>query len=75
MKALIKFSIVAVIAVVVTSCAKTVVVSDGVSTKKVKIHGKVEVLTDTENNTYTRFESVKGTKYTLNDKKYTVSTK
>lgn len=57
------------------SCSKTVVVSDGVTTKKIKIKGNVAVVSDSNNNTYSKFESVKGTKYNINNKNYTVSMK
>ncbi len=56
------------------SCTKTVMVSDGVNTKKIKVVGNVEVVKD-NNNTYTKFESVKGTKYNINNSNYTVSVK
>jgi hypothetical protein len=56
------------------SCTKTVMVSDGVNTKKIKVVGNVEVVKD-NNNTYTKFESVKGTRYNINNSNYTVSVK
>lgn len=56
------------------SCTKTVMVSDGVNTKKIKVVGNVEVVKD-NNSTYTKFESVKGTKYNINNSNYTVSVK
>lgn len=56
------------------SCTKTVMVSDGVNTKKIKVVGNVEVVKD-NNSTYTKFESVKGTRYNINNSNYTVSVK
>jgi hypothetical protein len=56
------------------SCTKTVMVSDGVNTKKIKVIGNVEVVKD-NNSTYTKFESVKGTRYNINNSNYTVSVK
>lgn len=58
------------------SCTKTVMVSDGVNTKRIKVVGNVEVVKDKNNNSsYTKFESVKGTKYNINNSNYTVSVK
>ncbi len=57
------------------SCTKTVVLSDGVNTKRIKVVGNVDVVKDDSNNSYTKFESVKGTKYHINNKNYTVSVK
>jgi hypothetical protein len=57
------------------SCTKTVMVSDGVNTKKIKVVGKVDVVKDSNNNSYTKFESVKGTKYNINNSNYSVSVK
>lgn len=56
------------------SCTKTVMVSDGVNTKRIKVIGNVEVVKD-NNSTYTKFESVKGTRYNINNSNYTVSVK
>ncbi|HTF82026.1 MAG TPA: hypothetical protein VL947_09885 [Cytophagales bacterium] len=70
------FNIISTLAIVafLASCSKTVMVSDGVNTKKIKIVGNVEVVKENEK-TYSKFESVKGTKYNIDNSNYTVSVK
>lgn len=61
--------------VVFSSCTKTVLLSNGEQTKKIKVVGEVSQKRDSLNNMYTSFESVKGTKYNINSANYIVIVK
>ncbi len=60
---------------VLSSCAKTVVLSNGEQTKRIKVVGEVTQTRDSLNNMFTSFVSVKGTKYNINSANYIVIVK
>lgn len=53
------------------SCSKSLILSDGEKTKKIWVDGKIELKKDADNNTILSFQSVEGTKYTIDASKYT----
>lgn len=69
-----KTSAILVVAVVsalfFSSCSKRVILSDGEHTKKIWVGGKIEFKKGDLNNQILSFESVNGTKYTIDASKY-----
>jgi hypothetical protein len=70
MKKYISFIVLASAIALLSSCSKTLVLSDGTNTKTIKVLGKVKVVTDEQNQQYANFESVRGTKYHIDLHKY-----
>lgn len=60
----------ALAAMLLSSCAKSIVLSDGEKTKRIWVDGKIIYHKDGENATLS-FESVNGTNYTIDANKYT----
>jgi hypothetical protein len=57
----------------VSSCTKTVLVSDGENSRTIKVAGKIKTYTDAENRNITTFYSVAGTKYNINTENYALT--
>lgn len=60
-----------VLALMLISCSKTILLSDGLSVKKIKVGSSIEMKYDESNNKVLRFESLQGTHYTINASLYT----
>ena len=56
--------------IILTSCTKTLILSDGQTTKKIQVYNSIEANKDEANNTILSFTSFEGTKYTINTSKY-----
>ncbi len=52
------------------SCSKSLVLSDGEKTRKIWVDGKIEMKKDGSNHTILSFQSIEGTKYTIDTDKY-----
>lgn len=68
------FMIASVAILSLSSCSKTLVLSDGSSSKEIKMIGKLNSTTSSEGN-FVNFVSVKGTHYHIDLSKYTYSIK
>ncbi|MFN0049380.1 MAG: hypothetical protein ACKVOU_09675 [Cytophagales bacterium] len=55
---------------ILASCSKSLVLTDGEKTKKIWVDGKIEMKKDINNNTVVSFQSIEGTKYTIDANKY-----
>jgi hypothetical protein len=71
MKREILWAAVAGAALFLTSCSKSIILSDGVHTKKIWVDGKIELKRGENNTQVLSFESLNGTKYTIDASKYT----
>jgi hypothetical protein len=56
---------------ILSSCSKTLILSDGQNVKKIKVAYAIKTNRDEANNTILSFESVQGTKYSINTANYT----
>lgn len=55
---------------ILASCSKTLILSDGNSTKKIRVATKIVVKKDENNHKILSFESANGTKYTIDTEQY-----
>ncbi|MDX2191697.1 MAG: hypothetical protein SFY32_17740 [Bacteroidota bacterium] len=53
------------------SCSKTLILTDGNKVVKIQVANSIECKKDSLNNNILRFESIKGTKYSINADLYT----
>jgi hypothetical protein len=60
---------------ILSSCSKTLILSDGQNTKKIKVATSIQVKHDEANNAILSFESVQGTKYSINTANYSYEIK
>lgn len=60
-----------VLALMLMSCSKTLLLSDGQTVKKIKVASPIEMKFDDSHNKVLSFESVQGTHYTINTSLYT----
>ena len=58
-----------------SSCSKTLILTDGQNTKKIKVASQIVIKKDDSNNQILSFESVNGTKYTIDASKYNYTIK
>jgi len=56
---------------ILSSCSKTLILTDGQNVKKIQVSSKIETMKDESNNTILSFQSVLGTKYSINTANYT----
>lgn len=56
---------------ILSSCSKTLILSDGEHVKKIQVSSQIETKRDESNNTILSFQSVLGTKYSINTANYT----
>lgn len=54
-----------------SSCSKTIILTDGQNIKKIRVAYTIESKKDEDNNSILTFESLLGTKYSINTSKYT----
>jgi hypothetical protein len=61
----------AVAVAILSSCSKTLILSDGKQEKKIKVAHAIKTDRNQDNNTILSFQSVLGTKYSINTTNYT----
>lgn len=60
---------------ILSSCSKTIILSDGSHTKTIKVATSIKSSYDQNNNTILSFESIEGTKYSINASAYSYEIK
>jgi hypothetical protein len=52
------------------SCSKTVVLTDGVKTKEIKVMGNIKIDKNAQEQEYISFQTPRGTRYSIETSKY-----
>lgn len=55
---------------ILASCSKTVILTDGVKTKEIKVMGNIKIDKNADEQEFISFQTPKGTRYSIETSKY-----